>query len=264
MTERLRWALLDGWTITQRVLLHWSRQPFQIAVGLLFPVMIVLMFGYLLGGAMSVPGGGNYREFLMPGMFATTMLFGIESTFTAIATDAARGITDRFRSLPMAASAVVVGRGVADMLNSALGLAVMIVCGLAVGWQWRNGVVAALVAVGLLLWLRFALVWMGIYLGLVLKNPELVMAMQILVWPLGFLSNVYAAPETMPGVVGAIAEWNPLSATVAATRALFGNPGWGGEAWIAANALGMAIVWPLLLTLGFLPLSVRAYSRLSS
>jgi ABC-type polysaccharide/polyol phosphate export permease len=258
----LRWAILDGWTITQRDVLHWVNQPFQIAVGLLFPVMIVLMFGYLLGGAMSVPGGGNYREFLMPGMFATTMLFGIESTFQAISTDAARGITDRFRSLPMAASAVVVGRGAADMLQTALGLAVMIVCGLAVGWQWRNGVADALLAVALLLWLRFALIWMGIYLGLVLKNPDTVMAVQILVWPLGFLSNVYAAPETMPGALGALAEWNPLSSTVAAARALFGNPGWGGDSWIAANALGMAILWPLVLTLVFFPLAVRAYSRL--
>src|SRR5690606_17970487 len=108
--NRLRWALADGWTITLRDLTHWSRQPWILAVGLLFPVLMVLMFGYLLGGSMIVPGGGDYREFLMPGMFGLAMLFGVESTFSAIAADAARGVTDRFRSMPMSSSAVVVGR----------------------------------------------------------------------------------------------------------------------------------------------------------
>src|SRR6184192_3713851 len=96
--DRLRWAIRDAWIITQRDLIHWIRQPVQLIVGLLFPVMVVLLFGYLFGGGMAVPGGGNYREFLMPGMFAMTMIFNIETTFASITTDAARGITDRFRS----------------------------------------------------------------------------------------------------------------------------------------------------------------------
>jgi ABC transporter DrrB family efflux protein len=224
--------------------------------------MVVLMFTYLFGGGMTVPGGGSYREFLLPGMFAMTMVFGIESTFTAIATDAAKGVTDRFRSMPMASSAVVVGRSVADMLNATAGLAIMIVCGLAVGWRWHNSLGEALLAVGLLLLLRFSLIWVGIYLGLITKSPEAVMVVQIVVWPLGFLSNTFASPETMPAWLGTIAEWNPLSATVAATRELFGNPGWGGDSWIAQNAMLMAIVWPLLLIAVFLPLSVQRYRRL--
>jgi ABC transporter DrrB family efflux protein len=260
---RLRWAVADSWTITQRGLSHWVRQPAQIAVTLLFPVMLVLMFGYLFGGQMQVPGGGDYREFLMPGMFAMTMAFGLEATMIAITADAARGVTDRFRSLPIASSAVVVGRSAADMLNSAAGLAVMVACGLLVGWRWHGGAGAALAAFGLLLLLRFAFLWVGIYLGLVVKNPEAVAAVQILVWPFGFLSNSFAAPATMPGWLGAIAEWNPLSATVAATRELFGNPGWGGESWIAQHGLLMAVVWPLLILAVFFPLSVRRYRRLS-
>jgi len=261
--QRLRWAAVDGWTITRRDLAHWARQPGLVAVGLLFPVMIVLMFGYLFGGGISVPGGGNYREFLMPGMFAMTMVFGIEATFTAVSTDAARGVTDRFRSMPMAGSAVVVGRSAADMLNSVAGLAVMAACGLAVGWQWHNGVGDALLAFGLLLLLRFALLWMGIYLGLAVGNPEALMAVQILVWPLGFLSNIYASPESMPGWLGAVAEWNPISATVAAARELFGNPGHGGDSWVADHALLMAVVWPALFLAIFVPLSIRRYRRLS-
>lgn len=261
--DRFRWAVADAWTITQRDLLHWRRQPAGVVVGLLFPVMTVLMFGFLFGGAIAVPGGGSYREFLLPGMFAMTMVFGLEATMVAVSTDAAKGVTDRFRSLPMAPSAVVAGRSAADMLNSGLGLAVMVGCGLAVGWRWRNSAAEALLAVGLLLLLRFSLLWVGIFLGLLSKSPETVVVVQILVWPLGFLSNAFVAPETMPGWLGLLAAWNPLSVTVAATRQLFGNPGWGGDSWIAEHALPMAVVWPLLLVAVFLPLSVQRYRRLS-
>lgn len=267
-SDRLRWAIADAWTVARRDLIHWSRQPFGIVVTLLFPVMLVLMFGYLFGGAMSVPGegisgGADYREFLLPGMFAMTMAFGLEATMTSVATDAARGVTDRFRSMPMTPSAVVLGRSMADMLNSVLGLSVMVACGLLIGWRWHGSIGEALLAVGLLLLLRFSLLWVGIFLGLVAKSPEAVAAVQILVWPVLFLSNTFVAPETMPGWLGAISEWNPLSATVAATRELFGNPGWGGETWAARNALLMAVMWPVVIFAIFFPLSVRRYRRLS-
>jgi ABC-2 type transport system permease protein len=261
---RLKWALVDGVTMTRRDLLHWPRQPAQLAVGLLFPVLTVLMFAYLLGGGMTVPGGGSYKEFLLPGMYAMTMVFGLEATFAAIATDAGRGVTDRLRSMPMAGSAVVSGRAAADLLHATVGLAVTVACGLAIGWRFHRGVGAALAAVGLLLLLRFALSWVGIWLGLVSRNPELLVAVQILVWPLGFVSNVFAAPATMPGWLAAIAEWNPVSATVAATRELFGNPGWGGESWIAQHSLLMAVVWPVLLIAVFFPLAVRRYRSLDA
>ena len=260
---RLRWAVTDAWTITGRDLAHWARQPAPVIVGLLFPVLMVVMFGYLFGGAMTVPDGGDYREFPLPGMFGLTMLFGIEATMIAVTTDAARGVTDRFRSMPMAPSAVVAGRATADMLSSALGLAVLIGCGLVVGWRWDGGGDDALLAVGLLLLLRFAVVWVGVYLGLLAKSPEALMALQILVWPLGFLSNAFVATATMPGWLGTIAQWNPLSATVSAARQLFGNPGVGADgSWIAQHWLAMAIAWPLMLIAVFLPLSVRRYQRL--
>ena len=261
--SRFGWVLVDSWTIARRDLNHWQLRPGTVILGWFFPVMIVLMFGLLFGGAISVPHGAGYFEFLMPGMFAMTMLFGLETTMIAVTTDASRGITDRFRSLPMHAAAVVLGRCLADMLNAVVGLAVMIGAGLLLGWRWYGQMDAAVAAIGLFLLLRFSLLWVGIFMGLLAKGPESVASVQILVWPIGFLSNVFVDPATMPPWLGAIARWNPLSATAAATRKLFMNPGWHGSSWISAHAVLMAIVWPALLVAIFLPLSAHTYRRLS-
>ncbi|MBB5867982.1 ABC-2 type transport system permease protein [Allocatelliglobosispora scoriae] len=258
----LRWGLADAWTVTRRDLTHWRQQPWAIAIGWFFPIMILLMFAGLFGGAMTVPGG-EYLDFLLPGVLALTMLFGLETTVLAVSTDVAKGVTDRFRSLPMSASAVVLGRCLADMLNSVVGLAVMIGAGLALGWRWHHGLAAALGAIGLLILLRFALLWVGVYLGLIVKGPESVAAVQILVWPVGFLSGVFVDPATMPAWLGAIAAWNPLSATAAAARGLFGSPVWGGESFVDQYAVLLAVAWPLVLIAVFAPLSVRTYRRLS-
>ncbi|MQY09396.1 ABC transporter permease [Actinomadura macrotermitis] len=257
---RLRWAVRDGRTLTGRGVAHWARKPDQIILGLLFPVLVVLMMGYLFGGQMQVPGGGDYREFIIPGMFAMTMLFGIESTFAAVAEDVAKGVTDRFRAMPIAPSAVVVGRAVTDMIQATAGLAVMVVCGLLMGWRWHDGLPRALAAFGLLLLIRLALTWAGVYLGLIAKGPESVMTVQILVWPISFLSSALVAPSTMPGWLGAIAEWNPLSATVTACRDLFGDPAAAGGSWAAQHSLLLAFLWPLLLMAIFFPLSVHRYA----
>ncbi len=261
---RIRWALADSWTITGRTLAHWSRQPYQILLTLLFPVLMVVMFGYILGGGMKTPGQGSYQEFLLPGMFALTMAFGLETTFSAVSDDAAKGVTDRFRTLPMSRPAVVVGRCLADMLNSAAGLAVMLAAGIAAGWRWHHGIDQALTAVGLLLLLRMALLWIGVYLGLLAKGPQGLVAIQILVWPVSFLSNTFTAPSTMPAWLGQIAQWNPLSATIGASRELFGNPDWTGATWPAQHPILLAITWPLALTAVFLPLAVHRYQHLDT
>ena len=255
-------ALRNGWILTQRELLHWVRQPAMPIFGLLFSIMLLLMFGFLFGGAIEIPGGGDYVTFLLPGMFTLTMLFGLESTMLAMSTDAAKGITDRFRSMPIHSSAVALGRSGADMASSILNLAVLLVGGLLIGWRISTDLGSALLAVLLLLWLRFALLWVGIFLGLAFRSPGATMAVQVLVWPIGFLSNVFVAPETMPGWLGAVAEWNPISATATATRQLFGNPTGITSGWMADVALGMAVAWPLVITLVVLPLSANAYRRL--
>ena len=262
--SRIGWALRDTWVVTGRDLAQWRQQPAAVIAGtLLFPVMIVLMFGYLLGGAMSVPGGGDYRDFLMPGIFALTMVFGIGATLSAVSADAARGVTDRFRSLPMAAPAVIAGRAAADMLNSAAALAVLVGCGFAAGWYPHRGAARAIAALGLLLLLRFAAGWIGVYLGLrFYSSPEAVTVARTLEFPLGFLGNPFVAVSTMPAWLGAMALWNPLSSTVTAARQLFGDPIGASSSWITNHAILMAVAWPLLLIAVFFPLSLRRYQRL--
>jgi ABC-2 type transport system permease protein len=261
---RLRWAVTDTSTITRRAFAHWARQPGVVLVGLTFPLLLLVMFAYLFGGGMTVPGGGDYKEYLVPGVFAVTMFFGLEATMSAVSADAARGVTDRFRALPMASSAVVAGRSVADMLFSVAVLAVLVGAGLLVGWEWHEGFGKALYAFGLLLLLRFAFLWVGIYLGLVVRGQESIAAVQILVWPFAALSSIFTSPDHMPDWLGAIAVWNPLSATLEATRDLFGNPGTGGNSWAAEHAQLLAVAWPLAIIAVFFPLSVRAYRALGS
>ncbi|MFE7242566.1 ABC transporter permease [Streptomyces sp. NPDC057580] len=254
------WVLADSWTMTRRELAHWARQPVRIVVGLAFPVMLLLMFTYLVGGGRGVDG--DHAEFLVPGMLALTMAFGLEATMLAVTQDLTKGVIDRFRAMPMFSGSVLVGRSVADMLQSVAALAVMTGVGYAVGWRWHNGLTAALGAVGLLLLLRFAMLWTGIQLAMVAGRPEMVQAVQILVWPVGFLSNVFAAPESMPGRLGAVVEWNPMSATVAAVRGLFGNPGGSGGSWAATHAELLAVAWPVALIAVFFPLAVRRFARI--
>ncbi|WP_129669715.1 ABC transporter permease [Phytoactinopolyspora endophytica] len=262
-SERVKRLLIDSATMIRRGLAHWARTPGQFVVGLLFPVMMLVMFAYFIGGGMAVEGGGDYTEFLVPGMLALTMAFGLEETMVTLTQDINKGVLDRFRSMPIAPSSVLVGRSLLDMLNSAVSLLIMIGAGLAIGWRWHGSLGAAFGAVGLLLLLRFAMLWIGIYLGMVAGKPEMVQAVQILVWPIAFLSNAFTSPDTMPGWMGAIAEWNPMSATAGAVRELFDNPSWSQGSWAADNAVLMAVVWPLALLVVFAPLAVRRFTLLS-
>lgn len=247
-------VLTDSWTMTRRELAHWARQPGQALVALVFPVMLLLMFGYLIGGGRGV--AGDYIDYLVPGMLALTMAFGLEGTMLNVTQDLTRGVIDRFRSLPMTNGAVLVGRSAADMLQSAVALALLTAVAYALGWRAHGGPGALLAAFGLLLLLRFAMLWIGIHLALVAGRPEMVQAVQILVWPVGFLSNALATPDAMPDWLGTAVRWNPLSQTATAVRDLLG--GQGGE----PGHVGAAVAWPLVLLAVFFPLAVRKFARL--
>jgi len=257
------WVVSDSAVLTRRYLTHLRQQPVELANAVGFPILMVLMFAFLLGGMMTVPGGGDYRQALLPGLFTLTMMFGLSTTMVAVVTDAQRGITDRFRSMPMAHGAVLVGRAAADLMISAIALAVLLLVALAVGWRATGEPAAIATAVGLLLMLRFAVLWVGIYLGLLLRSTGAVTAVQVFEWPFAFLSGLFVAPATMPPVVSTIAEWNPISSTAAATRDLFGNPGWGGDSWVAGHSVLMAVIWPLVIIAVFAPLSAHRYREMS-
>jgi ABC-type multidrug transport system permease subunit len=259
---RLRWAVRDGWLVAGRDVAQWLREPQLIVWGLIYPIVSVLLFAYVFGSGIVVPGGGSYREFLMPGIFAQTMAFGIGETLAAVQADSAKGVTDRFRSMPMAPSAVVVGRCLSGMLYSAASLFLVVVCGLVVGWRWHGTPVETAGAFGLLLLLRMAFLWLGIIFGLRAKSAEMANSIFGLLYPVTMLSSAFIDPSLMPPWLGKVAAWNPISATVTATRDLFGNPGVGGEGWVVDHALEMAIVWPLALTAVTLPVAVRTYQRL--
>ncbi|HEX6151254.1 ABC transporter permease [Nocardioides sp.] len=263
MTSRMRWAVVDCWSLVWRQLLYYRQQPTIILWQLGFPIVSVLLFVYVFGSAMDIGGGADYKDFAMPGMFAMTMAFGFMNTAYAMVIDKEKGVTDRFRSMPIARSAVVTGRGVGDVLGAAIDLAVLAVIALFVGWRSDGGVLGTLLAFVLLLWLRFALIWIGVYLGLMVPTQEQAGNLFAVAFPFGMLSSVFTPPSLMPDWLGFIAMWNPVSSTANATRDLFGNPVPLGDSWIEQNAMMMAVVWPIIITAIFLPLAVRKYQRLS-
>src|SRR5690625_3308069 len=267
--SRIVWAARDCWTIVVQEFTHLARQPSTFAWQLGMPVMMVLMFVYVFGSAMDVTGQGageGYIDYAMPGLFAMTMAFGFMNTVFEVTLKKEKGFMDRFRSMPMSSSAVVTGRVIADIIHAAIDLTIIAALALIIGWRSGGSLVATLAAFGLLLWLRLALIFVGVFLGLRLKNSEAAGSLFAVAFPIGFISSVFAPPEMMPGWLGAIAAWNPVSSTANAIRELFATPGAGqGEAqyWIDGHALAGAIAWPALLMVIFIPLAIRQFQNLS-
>ncbi|MEU9604914.1 ABC transporter permease [Streptomyces sp. NPDC048057] len=260
--RRAYWAVVDCWSVVRRGFLNYQRQPLAIVWQLGFPILSVLLYAYVFGGAMKSPGG-DYRDYLMPGMFVMTMAFGFMGTAMTVVVDAQKGVIDRFRSMPMSPSAVVSGRGVTDLFVAAAELTILAVTALIIGWRSDGGFLNTLGAFGLLVLLRFALIWVGVWLGLMLPNQEAAGGLYAVVFPLTMVSSIFVPPSSMPDWLGTVAAWNPISSTAGATRELFGNPVASDGSWIQENAILMATVWPLVITAIFLPLAVRRFQRLS-
>ena len=264
--DRIRWAVADCWTMVGQEFAHMVRQPSAFAWQLGFPIVTVLMFVYVFGSAMDVAGqgaGAGYLDFAMPGMFTMTMAFGYMNTAMAVALAKEKGFIDRLRSMPMASSAVVTGRGVADILHAAVDLAVLVAIALVVGWRSGGSLAATGAALVLLLWLRLALIFVGIWIGLRVKNVETAGNLFALAFPFAMISSVFTPPDLMPGWLGAIAAWNPVSSTATAIRELFAAPPVPSGFWIEDHALAGALIWPAVITAIFLPLAVRRFQRLS-
>lgn len=262
---RIRWALHDGVTVARRNLAQLKAQPGELVGALIFPAIMVVLFGYVFGSAIAVPGGGNYREYLMPGLFAMTTVTGVLPTLLGMSTDAGKGIMDRFRSMPIARSAVPFGQTGADILVGALAMTIMVGCGFVVGWRPHRGIAATLAAFGLLVLLRYAVSWLGAYLGLLIGDPETADQYVPLVFPVTMVSNTFVPTTHMPVWLRTIADWNPVSALVAACRELFGNPGApaGHVPWPLAHPVAATLGWSFVLLAVFVPLAVRRYATMS-
>ncbi|MEU6040488.1 ABC transporter permease [Actinomadura sp. NPDC047616] len=265
LAGRLRWTFADGSVLVGRELGRIRQEPGQLVAALIFPGILVVMFGYVFGSAIQVPGGGDYREYLMPGLFSMITFTSVMAVMMKMATDASLGVMDRFRSMPMARSAVPFGQVGADTLvGGLLALVIMVGAGLLVGWRPHNGPVATAEAFALLLLLRYALSWVGCYLGLVVRDERTADQFVPLSLPFSMLSNSFVPTDGMPAWLRVVAEWNPVSAITAACRDLFGNPGApAGDdlPWPLAHPVAAVLLWSAVLLAVFVPLSVRTYQR---
>ena len=259
--------LSDGWVTTKRNLLKIKRVPDILVFTLIQPIMFVLLFTYVYGGVIEIPGS-PYAEFLMAGIFAQTVVFGSTYSGSAMAQDLKDGIIDRFRTLPMSPAAVLVGRTNGDMFINASSMVVMMVTGFIVGWRVRSSFLEAVLAVVLLLLFAYSFSWVMAFIGMSVRSPEIINNVSFLVlFPLTFISNAFVPSETLPTPLRVFAEWNPVSALVQAARELFGNTAPGtpvGDAWTSQNPILTVLLGMALMLAIFVPLSIRKFQSISS
>ncbi len=252
-------------TIVWRNLLHIRRMPEMLLDVTVQSVMFVLLFAYVFGGAIAV-SGSNYREFLLPGIMVQTMVFSSAIVAMGLTSDLQKGIVDRFKSLPIPRSGVLVGRSISSLIHSSIGVVVMGLTGVLIGWRIRNGVVDGVLAFLLLLLFGFALIWLGIWVGSLMRTVESVQGFMFTVmFPLTFVANTFAPTETMTPWLRTIAEWNPVSALTQACRELWGNgpPATADAAWPLQHPVMVSVAWSLVFIAVFAPLAVSAFRRRS-
>jgi ABC transporter DrrB family efflux protein len=259
-------VLADGAVIAKRNVIKIRRVPEVLVFVLLSPIMFVLLFAYVFGDSIDIPGG-DYREFLIAGIFAQTVLFGATFTGAGLADDMQKGIIDRFRSLPMSRSAVLVGRTASDVIYNVLSIIIMSVAGLLVGWRIHNSLLEALAGFLLLLLFAYAFSWVMAYVGLAIPSVEVInQASFMILFPITFVANTFVPAENLPPVLQTFAEWNPVSAVTEAARELFGNIPEGTPeptAWPLQNPVIYSLIWIVAIISVFAPLSVRKYKRAS-
>jgi ABC-2 type transport system permease protein len=262
----LRQAVRDGLILAWRYLKRVPRIPELAIFAVLQSIMFVLLFAFVFGGAIPLPGGGNYREFLMPGIFAQTIAFASATTAIGMADDMSKGIIDRFRSLPMARSAVLTGRTFSDVIYNGGILIILMLTALVVGWTLRTGIPELLAGIGLLLMFTFAMSWVGVWLGLSVPNVEVGQQVAFTtIFPITFISSVFVPPQTLPDFLRPIAEWNPVSTLASALRGLWGNPNpfVSGSGLPAEQPALVTVVWVGIILAVFIPLAVRKYRSVS-
>ena len=255
-------AVSDAATIAKRNVIKIKRVPEVLVFVLLSPIMFVLLFAYVFGDSIAIPGG-SYREFLIAGIFAQTVVFGSIFTGAGLAEDIQKGIMNRFRSLPMSRSALLVGRTMSDVVYNVASLAIMALTGLVVGWRIDTGVLPAVGGFALLLLFAYAFSWVMAFVGLIVPSVEVINNASFMVtMPLTFVANTFVPAENLPPVLRTFALWNPVSAVTQATRELFGNipPGTPDpDVWPLQHPVLYTLIWAAAIIAVFAPLAVHRY-----
>ena len=262
--SQLTHAIADGAVVAKRNLIKIRRVPELLVWTLMSPIMFVLLFAYVLGGSIAIPGM-DYREYLIAGIFAQTVVFGATFTGAGIAEDMQKGVIDRFRSLPMSRSSVLIGRTASDIVYNVLSILAMSVTGLLVGWRIHTSVLQALGGFLLLLAFAYAFSWVMAYVGLVVPSPEVVNnASFMVIFPMTFIANTFVLAESLPGPLRVLAEWNPVSAVTQNAREMFGNipPGMPPpDAWPLRHPMAYTLIWIAIILAVFVPLATHRYAR---
>jgi len=259
---RAWWALKNSWVLARRSVARIAREPEQLIDVTIQPVIFVLLFTYVFGSAIHLAGGGSYHQFLISGMFGMTMAGTAPGTAVGMTTDMSTGLIDRFRALPISRAAVLAGRTMSDLATQVLGIVVLAVTGLAVGWRIEHGIADALLAAGLSLLFAFAMTWVGACAGMLLRSPETAQAMGFIFFlPLSFVSNAFVPTQGMPAWLRDFANWNPMSAVAAACRNLFGGNVPTPDAWPMQHPELAVLIWSVGLIAIFAPTAVYLYRR---
>jgi ABC transporter DrrB family efflux protein len=260
-------TLADGAVVAKRNLIKVKRVPELLVFTTIQPIMFILLFAYVFGSAIDLEGI-NYREFLIAGIFAQTVVFGATFTGAGIADDMQKGIIDRFRSLPMSRSSMLIGRTASDVLLNALSVTVMSLTGLLVGWRIRESFLEAVAGFALLLLFSYAISWIMAYVGLIVPTPEVVQnASFVILFPATFIANTFVPTDNFPSVLRTIADWNPVSTLTQSIRELFGNTSPAlppSEAWSMQHPVVYTLLWVVGILAVFIPLATWQYKRAAS
>lgn len=262
--SRLRWGVRDSLVIAGRSIRQIRNVPERLSDVTIQPIMFVLLFAEVFGTAIVVPGGGSYHEYLLPGIIAQSTVFGCFGAAIGMATDRHEGFVDRLRSLPIARGSVLTGRMAAEVALASFGLLVNVVVGFIVGWRIHRGPWHTILAFGILLAFVIAMTWIGTLIGLMVRSQEAVPGILFpILFPITFLANTFVPIAGLPGWLKAIAEWNPVSAVVAATRGQFGNPNPGIDSWPLQHAIALSFGWAALITVVCATLALLRWRNIS-
>ncbi len=266
VSPRRRSTLLgDSWVIARRNLIHVRRAPEALSDATIQPIMFVLLFAYVFGGAIEVPGGGDYKEFLMGGIYAQTIVFGCFGVAMALANDRNNGAIDRFHSMPINPAAVLAGHSIASLFRSLLPIVLMSVTGAIVGWRIRGGAWDTIVAYGLMIGFSFAMIWVGVMLGTMCKTPEAVQGISfVVIFPITFISSAFVPSDSLPSGLRQFAQWNPTTTLADALRSNFHNPGGipaDDAPWAIQHSTAYTSIWIVAIVAICVPLSARMYRK---